>query len=560
MASVNLESLKSSGLEKRIRSSIFSRHYKTIDAYISDNLKKKGDNFFIPTIQTIVERDQELEQELIDLYNRKFPMGGTEDIDYEIKLLQASVLDGLVVGINTDKGGDFQIYTANIGAIFGINNESKFNMDKTLELNRKRIVHAVRIDIDYTSEDGFNYKVVSLNKNTNLHIMDLDTFEGRFHLVPYIAIQRSMSFFKEMLDDQRIINISQDKGEIRKNRFITCRRDVLARYSDSEAFVKLLKPSYFPLKGFFYAPVLGASSLTSGLTRIDLLDVCNLKNVATVENISKPSGGLDSVLTESSIMAILSDMYETDIVGYQEIVDRLPDDSEILTGAVYDVDKGVPNPMSIIKYMHGLNKEDKAKVEGLIPGLEESIARKKKVLNGYEEIDFSSLSSNEVKAMLKEGVYKFLIRKKDCTYSSITLSNSPKVLKELYGNDYFAKYESFGVRLRRLETCISKKLYNKDRLLEDWLNFCGLPISSEIVSKLEELANNNVVGNSLHEELLNLFDKKPKTSSRKSTRRSTSNEDLVLARVCLASMTSPGAMDFYRYLDMSKVVSMYRLG
>lgn len=559
MASVNLESLKSSGLEKRIRSSIFSRHYKTIDAYISDNLKKKGDNFFIPTIQTILERDTELEQELIDLYNRKFPMGGTEDIDYEIKLLQAAVLDGLVVGINTEKGGDFQIYTANIGAIFGINNESKFNMDKTLELNRKRIVHAVRIDIDYTSEDGFNYKVVSLNKNTNLHIMDLDTFEGRFHLVPYIAIQRSMSFFKEMLDDQRIINVSQDKGEVRKDRYITCRKDVLARYSDNEEFVKLLKPSYFPLKGFFYAPVIGASSLTSGVTRVDLLDICNVRNVATVDNISKPSGGLDSILIESSIMTILSEMYETDVVGYQEIIDKLPN-NEILTGAVFNVDKGVPSPVSFIKYMHGLNKEDKAKVEALIPGLDEQVSKKKKVLSKYEEIDPSTLRPEEVKSMLKEGVYKFLIRKKDCTYSSITLSNSPKVLRELYGNDYFAKYESFGVRLRKLETCISKKLFNKDRLLEDWLNFCGLPVSTEIVSKLEELANNNVVGNSLHEELLNLFDKKPKTSSRKSTRRSTSNEDLILARVCLASMTSSGAMDFYRYLDMSKVVSMYRLG
>ncbi|MGV3076366.1 hypothetical protein ACEE21_14890 [Clostridium baratii] len=560
MASVNLESLKTSGLEKRIRSSIFSRHYKTIDAYISDNLKKKGDNFFIPTIQTIVERDPELEQELINLYNRKFPMGGTEDIDYEIKLLQASVLDGLVVGINTEKGGDFQIYTANIGAIFGINHESKFNMDKTLELNKKRIVHAVRVDIDYTSEEGFNYKVVSLNKNTNLHIMDLDTFEGRFHLVPYIAIQRSMSFFKEMLDDMRILDVRQDKGELHKARYITCRKDVLARYSDNEEFAKLLKPSYFPLKGFFYAPVLGASSLTSGVTRIDLLDVCNVKNVATVENISKPSGGLESILTESSIMTILSEMYETDLVGYQEIVDKLPNDNEILTGAVYDVDKGVPNPVSIIKYMHGLNKEDKAKVEALIPGLEEAVSRKKTVLNRYQEIDPSTVDYTDIKAMLNEGVYKFLIRKKDCTYSSITLSNCPRVLRELYGEDYFAKYESFGVRLGKLQNCISLKLFDREYPLEVWLNHCGLPVSDEIVSKLKELADNNVVGNALREELLNLFDRKPKTSSRKSTRRNTSNDELILARVCLASMTTSGSLDFYRYLDMSKVVSIYRLG
>ena len=559
MSSVNLESLKTSGIEKRIRNSIFSRHYKTIDDYIANNLKRRGDNFFIPTIQTIVDRDVELERELIDLYNKKFPLGGTEDIDYDIKLLQASVLDGLVVGINIEKEGDFQIYTANIGTIFGINNESKFNIDKTLDLNRQGIVHAVRVDIDYTSEEGFNYKVVSLNKNTNLKIFDVETCEGKFHLVPFVAIQRSMSFFKEMLEDQRILSVSQDKGEIRKDRYITCRKDVLARYCDSEAFAKSLKPSFFPLKGFFYAPVLGASSLTAGVSRVDLLDVCNVQSVSSVEGFSKPSGGLDSFLVESCIVTILNEMYDKDVEGYQKLVDSLPNKDGVITGAVFDIDKGVPSPISIIKYIHGLNKSTRAKVEGLIPGLEEAVNVKKQVFNEYEEIDLSSLSNADVKEMLKTGVYKFLIRKKDCSYSSLTLSNNPRILRTLYGQDYFGKYESFGVRLRRLENCINKQSYSGDsELVKSWFTVCGFDCEEVKLNKVLELWRDGVVGNSLHEELLKLFSK-PK-STRKSTRRSTSNEDLILARVCLASITSSGAMDFYRYLDMSKVVSMYRLG
>ena len=561
MASVNLETLKSSGLEKRIRNSIFSRNYKVVDAYISDNLKRKGDNFFIPTVQTILEGNPALEKELIDLYNRKFPMGNTDDIDYEIKLLQASVLDGLVVGINTEKDGDFQIYTANIGAIFGVNHDSKFNLDKTLELNRKRIVHAVRIDIEYTSEEGFNYKIVSLNKNTNLHIVDLETFEGRFHLVPYIAIQRSMTFFKEMLDDMRILDVRQDKGELHKARYITCRKDVLAKYCDNEAFAHSLKPSYFPLKGFFYAPVVGANSMTAGVTRIDLIDVCNVKNVSSVENISKPVGGINTAIKEASITTILNRMFDEDIVGYQKIIDNLPNDKGILSGAVFDIDKGVPQPISIIKYMHGLNREERDLAESLIPGLEEEMATKKSVLTMYEEINPSDYSLDEIRNMLNTGIYKFQLRKKDCNLSSITVTNCSRLLKSMYGDDYFAKYESFGVRLRRLENYIEKNSYSDDSyLIDSWLKDCGLPITEDIIDKIQLLWGTKVVGHSLHEALLDLFNNKPKASTRKSTRRSASNDDLILARVCLASITTSGSVDFYRYLDMSKVVSMYRLG
>lgn len=562
MASVNLETLKSSGLEKRIRNSIFSRNYKVVDAYISNNLKRKGDNFFIPTIQTILEGNPELERELIDLYNRKFPMGNTDDIDYEIKLLQASVLDGLVVGINTEKDGDFQIYTANIGTIFGVNNDSKFNLDKTLELNRKRIVHAVRIDIEYTSEEGFTYKVVSLNKNTNLHIVDLETFEGRFHLVPYVAIQRSMAFFKDMLDDMRVLSVTQDKGEVNKTRYITNNGNILAKYSDNEEFAKSLKASYYPLKGFFYAPVIGASSISTGVTRIDLLDVSNVGNISesNLPKINKPKDGLEFSIKESCMLSILKDMYNRDTDSYQELIDSLPN-KDILTGAVFDIDKGVPNPLSVIKYTHGLSRKDLEKVHSLVPGLEEEYNSKKNIFNKHEKIDPSSLSLDEIRGMLKKGVYKFQIRKKDCNYSTITVTNSVPILKALYGNDYFAKYESFGVRVRKLENLIKESLYNEDiGLIENWLHECGFPVTENNVDKIEMLWGTRVTGNALHEELLDLFNNKPNTSSRKSTRRSTSNEDLILARVCFASTTAPGSLDFYRYLDMSKVVSVYRIG
>lgn len=571
MGSVNLEILDNSSLEEKLKDSIFNRHYRVMDRYIYENLKKKGSNFFIPTIQTLVERSPELEEELINLYNRKFPMSYTGDIDYEIKLLQASVFDGLVVGLNIEKDGEFQIYTANTKAIFGIDINSRFNIEKTLEMNRNRIVHAVRIDIEYTSEKGFKYKVVGLNKNTNLHIFDIETFRGRFHLVPYIAIQRSMRFFKDMLDDMRVLDVKQDKGELCKRRYITTRVNELVKYSDNEEFAKSLKPSYFPLKGFFYAPSLGASSLSTGVTRIDLLDVSNVRNVTKVNMPSKVSG-FDDMIKESSMFSILTEMYDNDIKRYQEIVDKLPN-TNVLTGAVFDVDKGVLRPLSIIKYMYSLSSSEKAEVESYIPGLNEEVFRKKSVLNKYEKLNPFDYSLDEIRRMLKTGVYKFIIRKKNCNYSSITATNSEKLLASMYGRDYFSKYESFGVRLYKLEYLLRRVSDLNRESIVPIFNYCGFPSDDNTIgSVLEELRLNGFnfrneehdsIGNrgsKFHGVLANILEDKDRVGRGKAIRSSSSNEGVILVRKCFASMTSSGSVDFYRYLDMSKVISMFRVG
>lgn len=560
MSDMNLENLKALDLEERMKKSIFSRNYQVVDSYIVDNLRKGESNFFIPTIQTLTGRSPKLGQELINLYDTIFSECNTEDIDYEIKLLQASALDGLVVGVDMVKDGDFQIYTANIIDIFSIKNASKFNLEKTLELNRKRIVHAVRVDVEYTSEEGFDYKIVSLNKNTNLHIVDLDTLEGRFHLVPYIAIQRSMNLFSSLLEEGAVLEIGQDKGELYKSRIITCNENVLSRCSDNEGFAKSLKSSFFPLKGFFYAPVVGASSLSLGLTKIGLLDACKVTKVQSESITSKASGGIGGMITEASIITILNRLYGNDLSAYQEFVDKLPNDREILTGAVFDIDKGVPNPISIIKYMHGLSSDEMTLVESLVPGLDEEVAIKKRVISRYEELNIADYSTGELKEMLSKGVYKFHIRKKDCNFSSIVVTNCEDVLIKLYGTDYFARYESLGVRIRKFERLLERGLNgNKGDTIESYLKYCGLPLSKDIEIKIRDLVDARVGKVVFNEELLNLFGSKSKGTSRKSTRRSSENEDLILTRVCLASITSSGSSDFYRYLDISKVVSMYRL-
>lgn len=544
--------LQCSSLEARLRNSIFERHYKVMDSYIGNNLKKGASNFGIPTVQTLIEGNEELEQELINLYYSKFPRESTEGIDYEIKLLQACALDGLIVGINTEKDGDYQIYTANIGTIFGIDNDSKFNLEKTLELNRKRIVHAVRVDIDYTSEEGFSYKLVTLNKNTNLHIVDLDTFVGRFHIVPYVAIQRSMAFFKDMLNNKKVLKVEQDKGEMNKIRYITDDVNILGKFCDNEEFAKSLKSAFYPLKGFFYAPVIGANSLSSGVTRIDLLNVERVTNATNLSSvITKPVNAISNLVRTSCIYSILNNMYEYDIESYIEFIDNLPS-NDILSGAVYDVDKGAPEPKTIISYLNSLDPAERGVVENSIPGLGWEIAQRSEILTKYEKLNISDYTVSDIRNMLNSGVYKFVIQKKDCHYSAITVTNNPNVLKALYGNDYFAKHESLGVRLNRLQSYLEDNPYSEDStMIEDWLRYCGFSTEESIVDKVQLLWGTGKIGVSLRSELLDLLGTR---KSKKTTKRTSYNEELILSRVL------PGSLDFYRYIDINKVIAMYRLG
>ena len=539
----DLQYLKSTELEKVLGKTIYSRCKKVMDNYIISSLKQG--EFSIPIVQVLVGESKTLEGKLLELYDRKV-LVDTSHISKEIKLLQASAFDGLLVGINLEKGGAMGIYTANPGAIFNFDGDSKFSMNKTLELNEQGIINAVRIDVEYSnSEEEFSFKPVSLNKNTNLQVADTETMQGRFFLVPYIAYQRSMAFFKEMLDDGNTLKVTQETGGMLKERYISARSSELAKYCDSKEFAESLKPEYFPLKGFFYAPVLGASSLTLGRTRIDLLDVCKVQSV-TKPKVSKTENPVDDMLRDSVAEMLLTDMAKYDTDTYANVVSKMPKKDKVF-GSMQDT----PSVISVMRYMRQLSSSDKEKVLKLIPGFDDSLAEYKGLLNKCEYLDASNYKPDEIKELLKSGVYKFIIRKNDCMYSSMTITNDENILRSIYGKDYFKRYESLGVRLYKLESMV------EHNSVEDSLAYCGFETDSDTISNVISVLGTNDPQKSTHERLADVLG--DSGSTRKQVRKSTSNDSLVLARTCFAVEGADKSSDYYKYIDISKVVSMCRL-
>lgn len=549
-AKVDLGTMRATDLEKSLKSTIYSKYRKVMDNFILSNLKKESTNFSIPIVQALVEGGSQLEKELLNLYDRKTSIEDTSGISDEIKVLQASVFDGLVVGVNIEKGGETAIYTANMGTIFGLDSESKFSFEKTVDLNRQGIVNAMRIDIEYTSQEGFSFKPVSLNKNTNLKVVNLETGEGRFLLVPYIAIQRAMAFFKDMLDDKRVLEVKQILGDVVKTRYITTREEALVKYCDNEEFARTLKPDYFPLKGFFYAPVLGAPSTTIGKTRIDLISIDDIRSV-TKPKVEKARDGLSSLITDSVVQSELVRLSVEDENRYCNLMIRLPHISEYIE----DVGSTVPNTVGVMKYLHSLKEGDYMDAVLEIDKETNTIDRSNallKVLTSFDKVDKDSFSTENVKSLLKDGIYKFTIRKKNCEYSSMIVTNNEDYLKQLYGEDYFGKYESFGTRLYKFENLIKD---GKD--INYALKYCGLSGEDDIQGKVNEIMSTDLLDKNHHDRLAELFD--TSDTSTKKTRRSSSNDSIILARKCFASLTGNGSVDYYRYIDLSKVESIYRL-
>lgn len=491
-----------------------------------------GGNFSISTVQSLISYDEELKEKLLRVYENICPLG--DDVCESIKILQAITSTEIVVGFNM-VDWSMSLYTANDILLKALGYD-KYTDKKTVSLNRDCIIHSARIDIELKNNYTYSYKIVNPTSKTHLYVYDEESgSDGDYYIIPMGAFLVAFDFLDDCLRSN-VVKVTQDIGEVMKTRFVTSMTDVLCKYSDNESFSKSLKTSIFYTKGYMYAPVIGADSTTLGLTRLNLIDINNIEIVKPSEYDSLPiSRGTSSAISDSVISTILTDMYNTDIGKYTALLENIPELSNSETGAIEDVSTGVIGVTSLMKHIRGLSEEDRCKVEKLLPEFNKLQDYRNSLFNGYERIDVSGLDVDKLKAMLKEGAYKITILRKTGGYSSLTVTNNVELLKGLYGDDYFRVYESKGVRWNTFVNCCSRESSLSLDLVEKYKELCGVDVdSSDFIRHISE-------GNKA-------------TDYRKSTSRSSTTSS-ILVRKCFADDPS----DFYRYIDLSKVVSVIKL-
>ncbi len=527
------------GLDRLYAESVFYSYRDVIDGYVADMLKD-GDNYFIPTVDRLCELCPDLTKDLVSLYDTKFPEATEYGIPDWVKVNQASLLDGLVFGVNIEKDFEASLFTANPGFI-SPTEKSPFSLGKTVDLNTKVVANAVRVDLDYKNDKGdFTHKFVRLNVNTNLLLAGSGTPGGRYYLIPFWFIYSTIKFIRSLLLHGSTLLVRQDASGLVKERYISCDRGMLEKFS-SDSLVPAYDASYYPLKAFLYAPVLGASSLSVGLERVDLFNLLGISIVSGEPDIDKGVSGTEIVIIERCMTEILKGYYGDD-TAYLSIIDRLPHIQDFTTD-----DEVILTPYQILQYFHSLSNKDKKKVIEMIPGLAEVSSRKYSMMKNFTPYT-GEITTEGVKDLVNNGILKVVIQKKGATLSSMVVTNNRDILSTLYGKDYFKVYESVGTRAKLFREVVLGSKSDEEVLRGlDYYGFTLYGYDNEEALRVIELKN---LAYDDPEGFVSFF-----TGS--SPRKSSSKSNTILVRSCFASLSEENGVEgYYKYIDVDRIKSI----
>lgn len=159
--------------------------------------------------------------------------------------------------------------------------------------------------------------------------------------------------------------------------------------------------------------------------------------------------------------------------------------------------------------------------------------------------------------LLNTGVFRITTRRRAGSMSTHIVTNNPTELKRILGDDYFARFESYGVKLNyamNLVVAVGKKYGSNTPLKKE----------SDIYSKLAEfdiyLSNEDKERVLTYEDLYVVLNK-AKANEVDANKTVVSQAHLVVVRNCQAwySPEEEKPYDYYKNIDPNSIVSIVRL-
>ena len=515
-----------------------------VDKYLGD---LKTGNINIPSVQSLAEEYPEYAESMIRLYDGTFGLfDHVDEIPNAIKIAQAAVIDSFCyfynVGDNT-LGGICTLNTVILGQESILDQKV---LKKAFTLNTEGRIHSLRVDFDfsYYSTEDVAYKTVA-------HKAVLD--EDNIVLVPYVAGYRFCRLIAGFLEKEFIIGVKQTLGDgSSKVRLITECQKHLTNYCDDPKACEGLTSEYYPTQGYFYAPVLGAPSTTAMKTRINIFYVSNITRITSYEKcrslgIQKCKDPIKELCLETAILSTMGDLKIKNPDKYDEVISKLPDVG--IMGESFNGDVGILN---LSNYLHTATQGIKTKMLKLIPGAQHALDVRLAVTSGSPDSSLTVTADN-LRQLARTGVLKIVWKKSNGMYSSIIGTNSPEILRKVYGKDYMGNYESFGVRIRNMEDEMEALGMPLDIALEQY-GF-DKSIAPQVKERLQS-------GENIESAMYGVMGKKKRASS--------SNPNLFTIRSLAAYLSGdysngsvvPKANDYYSSIDINhimraEVVGMY---
>lgn len=518
--------LTSADLEQALGRTMIGGYTKNIDNIILNGLNDPSENVFIADMSYIFGEIPELKQRYINTY--RGVMGNVKNVEYipeDLAALQAALFDGLCFGYDTTNGS-YALYTMNFNLLMDTSDLDIKYTKQCMDKNVKGEVKCYRLDVEYdNSSDSFNFKLVTHRK-----VMDVENIL----FAPYLYVLRLMRMVESYISTGNIFCIRQDKDGVMKERYVCSNPSIMATFSGVSG---RLQPAYFPLKGFFYAPVLGAPSTSSMVTNVNMFDMYYIgrRGEGDVQRagIKPVKNPVKNMLLERSIITSIMDLYTKNPDETLKLLRGIPhrenliSDSELTSG-------------KLSLYLHSLTVKEEVAVCKMIPGATERFGR----FSMFDECakPIPDISKENLQHVLNENLCRVIIRKKDCSLSSMVCTNNKEMLAMVYGDDYYGKYESFTPRFYGMIDLLKKGISPAEATKK--MGFEGMEnIIQEYRGRLYTDPNE------FTEDLCKAF----KEALGIRTGRTTGN-DYILARSIEGYITPRGVEEYYKNIDPSKIV------
>lgn len=524
----------------------FSLVRQDIGQMLTSSIGLKKD-LAIPTINMLVNAKQGLGQFLLDEFKAR---GGVDEgkygkVEYQIKLWQGALLSSLVVGYHKPSG-KWALYTASEKFISAINPSQEFSIDKIYDKNVEGILHALRVDIEYTSKDEVQAKLTRLTVKTNI-------VANEYILVPMESFVVLTEIIKNSLAKGDLLFTTQTLGGIRKDRFVTRNALVLEKYSDSKAFAQKVSNEVYPqpLSLKLYCPVVGATSNTTGLTALHLLNIDKLAKIKDNGNLVEVSsfGGNIRMVVITLLTNWLYSTYGEETVGqYNSYVEALVDviGQKMFLEYVNEIKTPKNMPEDAIISLEGATRIIRDLTDEDLQSLWSTYKEKGMETNNPQELVKlvsekynhlgNQISKEDLYSKLSNGLLKVVTTKKDGSFSTMYVTNDSNILARVYGENYLIEFESLGVRIRMAKDFLEQGELTFDEVM----TFLGF---DELVGK----------GAITSQENLEIFENYVANDSGYKPRKSNSNENLVLARRVFGVVGPSGVDGYYCNIDVTKI-------
>ena len=502
--------IKFSPLNKELN--LFNRYTVDIVEFIASHVNKE--QFVLPTLYTFLREFKCFRDKLIENYNLNYgDLKGFEGVSDDVKIYQSAMDEGMIFALNLNSK-KLGLYSSRLRTLNFIDKENKFNKDKTVEKNLEGVVHCMRLDVSYVGDDETEVEI----KNTSRDKITPETHV----LIPYNVINSMERFFQVNFKRGRVVKVSQNLDGVLKERYLTENPSILANHNENWEVVAS-ESWYFSGVGALYAPVLGAPSNTSGLSRVDLVNIDKLQVVKGTENLTEiAKGSAESLYAPQIFSWILHSLMDKDedkalrflgvLYSMSSIKSKYP---ELKTDTLKEFAGKI---LSAIRLLTDDELEQIKAVFSLV--YLDRLDFYTNIFNKYKHIDIPK-SLDDLELLLKSGGYKVTVITSGSKLSVIYCTKDEDLLIKVYGEDYETKFASIGTRIRRVNELIKSGLGSEEK----WREVYNIDKEVELVP--------------------------PEIKYEKS--------DFVRVNLLFSPYTKNEVVDFYRTIKLERVVSIVRI-